>query len=208
VGATSADVGGTYDTGAAYLFNASTGALVSKLLAPDRAEDDIFGASVALSDNYALVGAYGDANHGQQTGAAYLFDAQTGAFIRKLTAPDGHADSIFGWSVAVNDGLSIVSAGKQNTAAGASAGAVYIFDNGTGALLKEVFASDPAAFERFGIGLGADNETLAVGAPGGQFNATGAAYIIGIPEPTAAAAALLLIAGCAALRRGVRGRRI
>ncbi|MGF1634118.1 MAG: FG-GAP repeat protein, partial [Phycisphaerae bacterium] len=67
-------------SGSAYLFDATSGALLVKLTAPDGAEGDEVGISVALDGGLALIGAWGDDNGGgTDAGAAYLFDVS--AFI-------------------------------------------------------------------------------------------------------------------------------
>ena len=45
----------------------------AKLLASDGAVQDYFGESVALSGDYALVGAYGDDDKGYSTGSCLLY---------------------------------------------------------------------------------------------------------------------------------------
>ncbi|EJK62629.1 hypothetical protein THAOC_16750, partial [Thalassiosira oceanica] len=45
----------------------------AKLLAPDGAEDDEFGNSVAIYGNYVVVGAYRDDDNGNESGSAHVF---------------------------------------------------------------------------------------------------------------------------------------
>ncbi len=47
---------------------------VDKLIASDGAADDVFGISVSLSDDRALVGAIGDDDVGDDSGSAYVYD--------------------------------------------------------------------------------------------------------------------------------------
>ena len=79
-----------------------------KLLPSDGSSGDLFGYSVAISGNTAIVGArHGD---GEETnsGAAYLFDTTTGAEFAKLAADDGANDDRFGVSVAISGNTAIV----------------------------------------------------------------------------------------------------
>ncbi len=62
-------------SGSAYLFDATTGRQITKLLPDDGAADDLFGVSVAISGATAIVGAYLDDDNGTDSGSAYLFDA-------------------------------------------------------------------------------------------------------------------------------------
>ncbi|MCH8165428.1 MAG: FG-GAP repeat protein, partial [Planctomycetes bacterium] len=62
-------------SGSAYLFDATTGRQIAKLLPNDGAADDVFGDSVAISGATAIAGAPGDDDNGFNSGSAYLFDA-------------------------------------------------------------------------------------------------------------------------------------
>lgn len=45
----------------------------TKLIASDAAAEDLFGCSVAISGNTAIVGAFRDNDEGRKSGSAYLF---------------------------------------------------------------------------------------------------------------------------------------
>ena len=64
-----------------------------KLTASDAAADDLFGWSVSISGNYAIVGARKDDNDGTNSGAAqiYVRDGQSWTEQAKLTASDAKA---------------------------------------------------------------------------------------------------------------------
>ena len=74
VGVARDDNGGS-DSGSAYLFTRSgtTWSEQRKLLASDSARLDYFGSSVAISSDYAIVGAFGDDDDGTYSGSAYIF---------------------------------------------------------------------------------------------------------------------------------------
>ena len=68
------------DSGSAYVFNTAGGYgfpffQLDELLANDGAEADLFGASVAINQEIAIVGAWSDEDNGRASGSAYLFDA-------------------------------------------------------------------------------------------------------------------------------------
>ena len=77
VGAPSDDDNGI-NSGSAYLFDASTGAEIAKLLPSDGAAGDEFGFSIAIDGGIVAVGALRDDHNGNTSGSAYLFDASTG----------------------------------------------------------------------------------------------------------------------------------
>jgi hypothetical protein len=47
----------------------------AKLTAIDGAPDDMFGRSVSISGDYAIVGAFGDDDNGSDSGSAYIYEA-------------------------------------------------------------------------------------------------------------------------------------
>ena len=77
------------------------------LNAGDIADWDHFGRSVAVSGNYAVVGAPYDDDGGTDAGAVHVFkrNGTTGNWEKnaKIQALDGSAGDNFGWSVAVHD---------------------------------------------------------------------------------------------------------
>jgi hypothetical protein len=148
------------DSGAAYVFNVLTGALVSKLIAPDGVVTDIFGGSVALSGTLALVGANQESNeYGVFAGSAYVFNALTGALVRKLIAPDGTASDRFGESVALSGSRALVGASDAD-----GGGSAYVLDAVTGDLLAKLTALDRAASDNFGWSVALSGNRALVGA--------------------------------------------
>lgn len=83
------------NTGSAYLYRYDPGAgswsAGPKLYASDGANLDRFGASVALSGGFAVVGAGGDDDLGNGSGSAYVFDATLAAAVPdiKVNGLDG-----------------------------------------------------------------------------------------------------------------------
>ncbi len=59
--------------GAAYVINADTGDIVTKLTAGDAQLFDLFGSAVSISGRYVVVGAPNEDTNGNNSGAAYLF---------------------------------------------------------------------------------------------------------------------------------------
>lgn len=72
------DAGGT-DSGKAYIFDVTTGSLLHTLHNPNAygtSDSDYFGYSVAISGNYAVVGAWGEGEGdagGTDSGKAYFY---------------------------------------------------------------------------------------------------------------------------------------
>jgi hypothetical protein len=189
------------DSGAAYLFDTTTGNQIFKLTASDGAAFDEFGISVAISGTTAIVGAYRDDDNGFNSGSAYLFDTTTGAQIFKLTASDGAADDFFGWSVAIYGTTAIV--GRLNQL-NDSSGSAYLFDTTTGAQLAKLTASDAAAGDWFGHSVAIFDDIIMVTASHDEDNGTdsGSAYISSVFAATVVplpAGVWLLLSGALAL---------
>jgi len=115
------------DSGSVYLFDTTTGQQMAKITASDAQAGDLFGKSVSISGNIALIGAHGDDDGGDDAGSAYLFDITTGQQIAKLVASDAAPVDLFGRSVGISNGNIIVGAYRDN-AAGTDSGSAYIFD--------------------------------------------------------------------------------
>ncbi|NOT63382.1 MAG: hypothetical protein HOP19_24495 [Acidobacteria bacterium] len=114
--------------GSAYVYTRSGTAWTQqqKLTPADSAAYDLFGYSVALYGNTALVGA---AYKGTQSqGAAYVFNRNgvTWTQTKKLLAADAAANDHFGTAVAL-DGSSAVVGAPLGTNAGVHTGAAYVF---------------------------------------------------------------------------------
>ena len=88
----------------------------------------ILGASVSLSGDYAIVGAYYEGEGGVDAGAAYIFKRSGTTWSQqvKILANDKQANDLFGNSVALSGDYAIVGAVYEDEG-GAAAGAAYIF---------------------------------------------------------------------------------
>lgn len=125
IGASSADGINRWE-GAAYLFDAVSGHQLDKLLPDDPAEEDHFGTDVSINERTVVIGSVGDDDHGDKSGSAYVFDADTGQQIQKLTADDAAAGDSFGMSVA-NDGGRILIGATHDDDLGENSGSAYLF---------------------------------------------------------------------------------
>ena len=183
VGAHLEDAGGT-SAGAAYIYKRSGSSWTqeAKLLASDPQAGDIFGYSVSISGDYAIVGAYFEDAGGTNAGAAYIFkrSGTNWAEETKLLASDPQADDFFGRSVSISGDYAIVGAYFED-AGGTNAGAAYIFKrSGTNwAEETKLIASDAQAGDSFGWSVSISGDYAIVGAyqeDAGDTDA-GAAYI-------------------------------
>jgi hypothetical protein len=156
----------------------------TKILASDAADNDYFGHSVAISGDYAIVGAYLEETGGAIAGAAYIFHrtaANTWDAGIKIVASDAQASDCFGLSVSISADYAIVGAYREDTG-GADAGAAYIFHrtatNTWDAGIK-IVAYDAQANDYFGYSAAISGDYAIVGAfsEDGSGTNRGAAYI-------------------------------
>ena len=158
--------------GSAYVYNTDgTGEL--KIVASDAATSDWFGYSVAISDTKVVVGARRDDDLGDNSGSAYVYNAD-GTGEVKITASDGAIGDQFGWSVAISD-THIVVGTPDNDDAGGDSGSVYVYNtDGTGEV--KITASDGAADDNFGRSVAVSDTHVVVGAQGDNAN-QGSVYV-------------------------------
>ena len=118
------------DAGAAYVFvrTGTTWTQQAKLVASDAAVEDQLGASVALEGDTAVVGTIEDDDHGDRSGAAYVFVRSGTSWTQeaKLTPDDGAAADQFGISVSVSGNTVAVGTWGDDDL-GNSSGAAYVF---------------------------------------------------------------------------------
>ena len=133
-----------------------------KLVASDAAADALFGASVAIDGDRAIVGASGDG-----AGAAYVFrrTGDTWTETQKLTASDAQAGDSFGVSVAMDGDYVIIGASRGGDG-DADAGAAYVFrrSGDTWTETHKLTASDAATGDDFGGSVAIDGDYVVVGA--------------------------------------------
>ena len=144
--------------------------LQQKLLAADGATGDIFGSSVALSGNTAVIGAMRDDVTQQDQGSVYVFVRNGAAWTlqQKITASDGAAGDYFGLAVALSGDTLVVGSPLDNIGAKFDQGSVYVFTR-SGAVWtqkQKIINSEGAAFDSFGVAVALSDDTLMVSASG------------------------------------------
>ncbi len=172
-------IGITIDPGAAYLFDAATGAELHRLAASGGVSSDLFGRGGAIGDGRAFVGAPGDDESGPLSGSVYAYTASTGSEQRRFNGNDTTTGDFFGASVAAASNLVIAGAPFDDDS-GIDSGSVYVFSAGTGTQLAKLLPSDGVAGAKFGQNVAFDGNWLVVGAHGALDASgvkTGAAYV-------------------------------
>ena len=183
IGATGDDSNGL-DSGSAYIFkrDGTTWTEQTKLLPLDGAENHIFGVSVSIDGDYAIIGATGDKENGEYSGSAYIFKRERATWIEqtKLIPSDGEQYEAFGRSVSIDGNYAIIGASGDDDN-GYSAGSAYIFKRNltTWTEQTKLLPSDGSNYQYFGCSVSIDDQYSLIGAWGDDDNGyrSGSAYI-------------------------------
>jgi hypothetical protein len=133
VGAYNDNVGANTDQGSAYVFTrtGTTWTQQAQLTATDGAADDLFGVSVALSGDTAIVGAFIDdvgANSNQGSACVFTRSGTTWTQQAQLIAAGGAASDQFGSAVALSGDTAVVGAQSDDVGANFDQGSAWFFD--------------------------------------------------------------------------------
>ena len=166
IGASWDDDNGNF-SGSAYIFKRDGMSWIeqTKLLASDGAPDDLFGWSVSIDGDYAIIGAVGDDDNGIFSGSTYAYKRNGTAWIQeeKLIATDGEPTDCFGWSVSLDGNYALIGAVYDD----GHSGSAYIFKCIEASWIQEekLLASDGEPYDRFGCSVSIDGDYALIGAP-------------------------------------------
>jgi hypothetical protein len=162
VGAQSDDHAGGANAGSAYVFTRSGSIWTQqqKLTASDAAATDVFGGSVSISGDTAIIGAH--LSGGGNAGAAYVFTRSNGVWTQqqKLTAADPASNAHFGFAVALSGDTALI--GAYN----AQPEAAYVFTRSNGVWTQQqklLPSSISSANVAFGYSVSINGDTAIVG---------------------------------------------
>lgn len=144
-----------YSTSAVNVLSSQSGSATLSyrtLTSPNAQLGGGFGSSVAISGNFAIIGAPTENADGHsEAGHAYIFDGlQTIKKITTLTSPNAQYSGNFGESVAISGKIAVVGAFNENVNGHQGAGHAYIFNVTTGMLLATL--TSPHAQDEGGFG--------------------------------------------------------
>lgn len=154
--------GKSSNKGSAFIFKYDNGWSEEAIVRPsDLISDDYYGQSVALTDEYAAIGAYG-AN--SDTGCVYIFKRSDTTWTQytKLQGSDSSTGDYFGFSVAMEGSTLCVGARDANS----QRGAVYIFQLSGVVWTQQakLQASDGSDDDQFGTSIDINTNYIVVGA--------------------------------------------
>lgn len=155
----------TSDSGVVHLFEGTSGDFVRTIQNPTPSSGDRFGLYAATLGDRVLVGALHDNNPSNDSGAAHLFDVETGNLERSFAPPEPRTGGFFGVAAAFNE-TAFIGAPFSNPNGGSS-GAAYFFDSDTGAEIGSLLSPSPSSNDNFGHRLEQfDSSSVAVSAFG------------------------------------------
>lgn len=154
------------DSGSVYVFTRSgtNWSQLAKLTAADGAKGDVFGISVALDGDTALIGADLDDDKGENSGSVYVYTRSKGIWSQqaKLTAADAGNVDIFGVRVAISGDTALIAARRDDDDVnGVDSGSAYVFiRSGTSWTQQaKLTANDAEAGDLFGYNVALYEDT-------------------------------------------------
>ena len=157
----------------------------SKLTADDAEEVDLFGYSVSISGNRALVGA-------RNNKTAYIFDlienTWTQTYVLSPTQITGEAIINFGVSVSLSGNRALIGSDwNSSNSIGALFGSAYVFEFSNGDWLQtaKLNANDASAGDQFGVFVSLSGSRALIGSFLDDYNGftnSGSAYIFDLSE--------------------------
>jgi FG-GAP repeat len=171
--AKSDDVGANVNQGSVLTFQLSAGtwSLLNKFTDAGGLANDFFGASVAITTGYIIVGIEGDdvaANVNQGSANIYQLSGGSWVFMQKITDPFGLANDIFGNSVAIAGFSAVVGSYQDDVGANVNQGSALIFNlnAGTWALSQKITEPLGVANGFFGKSVAISGNYAIMGADG------------------------------------------
>lgn len=175
----------SYHTGAVYIFHYDGTSWVEhqKLVNKDGALDDMFGSSVAISGEHAIVGASWTKDADRiSVGAVYIFNFDGTNWVeqQKLSNNAASGGWYFGTSVSISGSSLIVGAPIYNGYTGLGGSAyIFKFDGTNWVMQQELSSRHNMPRDGFGQSVSISGDNAVVGAPynSGVDFYTGAAYL-------------------------------
>ena len=169
VGSRYFDYNSLSNSGSAYIFKKEGDKWIKKtqLNHSSLKASDYFGESVAISSNYAIIGAFSHAVSQEDQGAAYIFKRtnETWSYVDKLYNNNNpNSSDYFGYAVAITDNYAIVGE-RYDDDKGSNTGSAYIYkrNENTWTLQKKLYANNANTSDYFGSAVDISDDYAIVG---------------------------------------------
>ncbi len=136
---------------------------------PGMEKDDLFGGSVSMSGDYAIVGApTRKVGINEAQGMAYIFvRSSSGWLVQSILREDaGLSDDYFGHSVSISGDYAVVGVKGKDISSKYNQGCAFVYyrSGSSWNLQATLTASDGAAGDHFGVSVGISGSYIIVGA--------------------------------------------
>jgi hypothetical protein len=173
------DIGGNLNQGSAFIyhFDGTRWTMVQKITDPGGAANDYFGASVAMSGNFLVVGAPSDdvgANSSQGSVCVFQYNGTSWVFTQRLIDAAGAAGDALGYSVAISSVFIVAGAADDDVGANMDQGSatVYSFNGSTWVFETKLSEPTGSAGDQFGASVSTSNYRVVIGIPQDDANGT------------------------------------
>ena len=153
---------------AVYLFDVHTGETLHRL-SPQATRTYNFGSSLALGGGKVAIGWTAVYEEDEPNDSAFVYDIATGELDGELLPKDGKLGAGFGNAVAIDNGLVLVGA-RRDDDFGYATGSAYLFDLYTRSQLTKFSNSDPITQEQFGSAVELRQGKAVIGASMANFS--------------------------------------
>ena len=172
------------NSGSAYVFNfnGNDWNQIQKLMAADGAAFDAFAGAVSLFAHRAIVGAAGDDDNGENSGALYVFDYDGFGWnqTQKLLPTDGATQEEFGSSVSLVADRALIGTPSDDDN-GNNSGSAYVFefDGNDWHQTQKLTADNGNSLDNFGFSVSLSQDNALIGVPGDDDNGavSGSAFV-------------------------------
>lgn len=167
--------GGATDSGSAYIYQrtgSGTWVLDIKVIGDSSqgSAGDLFGASVAIDGDWAVIGAPQDDITQTDSGSAYVYRRLNGAWSFHAEIRPTKSTKDYGRSVAISGDTIVIGAPLQSTSLSPGPGAAYVWKRIAAGWIEEAVLSHPTPTpqDRFGAAVAIQGPSILVGAPLGN----------------------------------------
>ena len=151
------------NSGAAYLFDTTTGEMRHKLSASDAQANQFLGSrgTIAIDSGTIVTGAV-EAPPNWDRGKAYFFDTESGEEQFALPTPEDDPDNYFAATIAISGDSVILGASNDTVDEKQFAGSAYLYDLNSGQMHK-FLDTEGNAHDHFGISVASDGNLAIIG---------------------------------------------
>lgn len=154
------DYGSTSDVGRVYVYPRNgSGNLQTFYARSPIQSNELFGASLALYNNYLFISSPNKNRQGLSSGVVYMYDLTTGSLIREIIPSDLKASDSLGFAMDVSNGILAVGA-LIRSEVGTGIKTIYFFDANTGNQIDKLRSSEVGDGDPFFTRLSMDGNHL------------------------------------------------